>query len=193
MIRIHQKKKPEAEDGGEREICATRLDAEGEDRPKPQRAAKKPQDEQKRPEVLSSAYRILQSGANSRKMLREKLVKKGFSVEEANEAIALCEAQGFLSEKKLFLAHAAYLAEKKRFGRRRIRLELMKKFDHASVNAYFDEALEEIDFEALAKAEAKRCAARGKRYTLSRLSSLGYSSHEIYEALEGLSFEDEEI
>ena len=129
MIRIHQKKKPEAEeDGGEREMRATRLDAEGEDRPKPQRAAKKPRDEQKRPEVLSSAYRILQSGANSRKMLREKLVKKGFSVDEANEAIALCEAQGFLAEKKLFLAHASYLAEKKRFGRRRIRLELMKKF-----------------------------------------------------------------
>lgn len=141
--------------------------------------------------ALSAAYRILQSGANSRKMLRDKLVKKGFSLTEANYAIALCESQGLLSEKRLLLSHTEYLARKKHYGRSRIYRELLKKFDRESVVSYFDEAIAELDFTELAKAEAERVSYRGKRYVLSRLSSLGYSSHEIYEALDGLIFETE--
>lgn len=141
--------------------------------------------------ALSAAYRILQSGANSRKMLRDKLMKKGFSRDSADSAIAFCESQGLLSEKRLLLSHTEYLARKKHYGRSRIRRELLQKFDRQSVDEYFGEAIEEIDFEAYAKEEAARVAHRGKRYVASRLSTLGYSAHEIYESLDGLTFEEE--
>ena len=141
--------------------------------------------------ALSAAYRILQSGANSRKMLRDKLMKKGFSKDEANTAIAFCEKEGLLHEKRLFVAHTEFLARKKHYGKSRIFRELLLKFDRQTVEDYFDEAISEIDFEAYANAEAERSCHRGKRYVQSRLHTLGYSSHEIYEAVDGLSFETE--
>ena len=186
MIRIHQKKKQNDGEGGEQLLRSERLICE---EPDPSTGTS---DEKKRPEALSAAYRILQSGANSRKMLREKLLKKGFSKDEIAFAIETCENQGFLNERRLFLAHTEFLARKKHFGKRRVRMELLKKFDRTSVDAFFDEAIEEIDFLEIAKAEAEKGNHRGKRYVVSRLSTLGFSSHEIYEAVEGLSFEDEE-
>ena len=190
MIRIHNPKKKN-EDGASLEMRSERLSGEA---PTPSEVSSEKNSEksEKRPEVLSAAYRILQSGANSRKMLREKLLKKGFSRDEAAFAITTCEEQGFVNEKRLLLSHAEFLAKKKHFGKRRIRMELLKKFDRASVDAFFDEAIKEIDFLTLAKAEAEKGFSRGRRYVVSRLSLLGYSSHEIYEAVEGLSFEDEE-
>ncbi len=143
--------------------------------------------------ALMAAYRILQSGANSRKMLRDKLFKKGFSSDEAKQAVLLCESQGLFHEKRLFLAHTEYLARKKHYGRSRIRRELLQKFDRQSVEEYFAEAIAEINFGLYAKEEAARVSHRGKRYVVSRLSSLGYSSHEIYEALDGLTFEESDV
>lgn len=141
--------------------------------------------------VLSSAYRILQSGANSRRMLREKLIKKGYGREIASKAVAICEKQGMLFEKRLLLAHTEYLARKKHYGKSRIRLVLLQKFDRESVEEYFDEAIGEIDFAAYAKEEAEKGAHRGKRYLVSRLHTLGYSSSEIYKALDGIPLESE--
>ena len=84
-----------------------------------------------------------------------------------------------------------YLARKKHYGKSRLRLTLLQKFDRESFDEYFSEAIEEIDFLENAKLEAERIASRGKRYVLSRLQALGYSSHEIYEALDGLQLESE--
>lgn len=141
--------------------------------------------------ALSSAYRILQSGANSCKMLRDKLEKKGFSKAEADRVIALCKSQGLLHEKRLFFAYTEQLARKKHYGKSRIRRELLLKFDRQTVDEYFSEAIEEIDFREYAKEEARRVAHRGKRYVISRLNTLGYSSSDIYASLDGLSFETE--
>ena len=185
MIRIHQKKKQNDGEGGEQQFRSERLICE---EPDPSTGTS---DEKKRPEALSAAYRILQRGANSRKMLREKLMKKGFSRSLADEAIAKCELQGLLHEKRLFMAHTEYLARKKHYGKSRLRLTLLQKFDRESFDEYFSEAIEEIDFLENAKIEAERVASRGKRYVLSRLQALGYSSHEIYEALDGLQLESE--
>lgn len=169
--------------------AAERLGGEAEGKAMEESTFEERTSEEKRPAALSLAYRILQSGANSRKMLRDKILKKGFSQSEAEDAIALCEKQGFLNEKRLFFAHCEYLAHKKHFGKRRIRLEMLKKFDRESVEEFFDEATEEIDFSHLATQEAAKCAHRGKRYAVSRLHTLGYTSHEIYEAVS--SFEDD--
>ncbi len=146
--------------------------------------------EEKRDAVLSAALRILQCGANSKKMLRDKLLKKGFSKDDVERAILFCEEQSLLHEQRLFSAHTAYLAEKKHFGKSRLRLELLKKFDRQSFDDFFDEAIAEIDFSHYARIEAEKSARRGKGYVVSRLRTLGFSAHEIYEALETVVFDE---
>ena len=69
-------------------------------------------------------------------------------------------------------------------------MALLQKFDRRAVEEYFDEALEEIDFSVYAREEAEQYCHRGKAYLVRRLHTLGYTSREIYEALEGIVFED---
>ena len=197
MIRIPKNQRKQSDGAAEEMNESLRSQKLFSDRSEDSEASRSEADELSLPEksnenpALSAAYRILQSGANSRKMLRDKLIRKGFSQSDAVKAVALCESQGLLHEKRLFMAHTEYLSRKKHYGKSRIYRELLQKFDRQSVDAFFAEAIEEIDFEANAKEEAERVAHRGKRYTVSRLSALGYTSHEIYEALDGLTFEDE--
>jgi len=146
-------------------------------------------EKEKRSPATSAAFRILQSGANSKKMLRDKLLKKGFSGVECEAAIEECLSLGFVKERELLLTHTLYLANKRHFGKKRIRMELYKKFDRETVEKYFDEALEEIDFQKNAREEALKLLRRGKSYLVRHLALLGYSSHEVYEALKDLPFD----
>ena len=153
------------------------------------KAFKKAEEPSDRAAATSSAFRILQSGANSKKMLREKLLKKGYPKGECEAAIEECVALGFIKDGELLVAHTAFLAKRKHFGKSRIRMELLKKFDRETVEDYFTEAIGEIDFLKNAREEAVKLLHRGKAYLVRRLYLLGYSSSEVYEALKDLPFE----
>lgn len=153
------------------------------------KAYPKAEEPKERAAATSSAFRILQSGANSKKMLREKLLKKGYSKRECEAAIEECVALGFIKDGELLTAHTAFLAQKKHFGKSRIRMELLKKFDRKTVEDHFTEAIVEIDFLKNAREEALKLLHRGKAYLVRRLQLLGYSSSEIYEALKDLTFD----
>lgn len=142
---------------------------------------KKPEDE-----AFRAALRILSSGANSSRMLREKLCRKGFSKEDAAAAVERADDAGLIGDRRLFFSHAEYLARKKFYGKNRIRLALMQKFDREIVERFFEEAVEELDFASYAVTLAGRYAGRGREYVIGRLQRAGYASSEIRSALQAL-------
>ncbi len=145
--------------------------------------------EEKTPEdeAFRAALRILSAGANSSRMLREKLCRKGFSREDAAAAASRAAEAGLVGDRRLLIAHAEYLARKKFYGKSRIRMELLQKFDRETVERFFEEAVEGIEFAAYATTLAGRYADRGREYVIGRLRRAGYASAEIRGALNELA------
>ncbi len=133
--------------------------------------------------AFAVALRILQAGANSRRMLREKLVKKGFSRIEAEDAVEEAVKAGLLHEKRLFFSHAEFLARRKYYGKSRLRMALLQKFDRETVDAYFEEVTEELDFTVLAKELVMKNANKSREALIGKLKRNGYNGYEIREAL----------
>jgi len=190
MIRIHQNKKQNATKCSQKEIKETENATKSGKIKDSEDTCEK--EISKRTSAASSALRILQSGANSSYMLREKLRRKGYSQEEIEEALREVKDAGLCEDKRLFFAHAEFLATRKFYGKRRVYMELMRKFDRETVDAYFEEALSEIDFSALCSAFAKKNAAKGKDALLAKLMRQGYASCEIRYALSFLASESED-
>lgn len=140
----------------------------------------------------AAALRILQSGANSSMMLREKLRRKGYDVNEIRTTLAELSEAGLLNDCRLLFAHAEFLAARKYYGKRRVYLELLRKFDRPLVDTYFNEAVEEIDFSACCTAFAKKNRGKDKNALAAKLSRQGYAAGEICHALSLLSCEQEE-
>ncbi len=139
-----------------------------------------------RPAALSAVFSLLSAGANSKKMLREKLARKGFSPEESAAAIAEADRLGLIGEKRLLAAYVYRLGTKKYYGPLKIRAEAARKFDRASLDAYLDEAMEELDFDALAKQAAERCLSRGRAYVINKLRALGYDGAGVRKTVHAL-------
>lgn len=133
--------------------------------------------------ALTSALRILQSGANSTRMLREKLVRKGFQKSEIEEAIAEVVKAGYVNDRRLLISHADYLARRKYYGKSRIRMALLQKFDRRTVEAYWEEAVEEIDFLSYAEALVLKNRAKSREVLITKLKRCGYTGEEIRKAL----------
>lgn len=139
-----------------------------------------------RPAALSAVFSLLSAGANSKKMLREKLARKGFSAEESAAAIAEADRLGFIGEKRLLAAYVYRLGTKKLYGPLKIRAEAARKFDRASLDAYLDEAMEELDFDALSRQVAERCLSRGRTYVINKLRYLGYDGGRVRKTIHAL-------
>lgn len=154
---------------------------------RPQKAGKR---EEK--DAFRAALPILSSGANSTRMLRDKLIKKGYSAAEARLAAEEAHEAGLLNDRRLLEAYAYSLATRKYYGKGRIRLILQQKFDRDVVERYFEEALEDIDFYALAVELARRFWPRGREYVIGKLKRAGYSVYEIRRALEALGAQNAE-
>lgn len=190
MIRIHQNKKTKA-------IASENEDAElFETKVKSNRVVREKEtcDETTAPKralASSSALRILQSGANSSHMLREKLRRKGYSEEEIEEALREVTEAGLLDDRRLLFAHAEFLAARKFYGKRRVYMELTRKFGRNLVDACFEEAVEEIDFSSYCLTLAKKNATKGKEALAAKLSRQGYASSEIRLALSVLSEQED--
>lgn len=141
--------------------------------------------ERPRPSAYDAAMRILAAGDNSRRMLAEKLSRKGYPPAQISAALSALEEKGYVSDARLMARYAESLARGKFYGAYRIRLEIARRFDRDSVDRYLAASLAPIDFAANAAAFAKKFAPRGRDYLLRRLHALGYTGPEIRKALSG--------
>lgn len=141
--------------------------------------------ERPRPSAYDAAMRILAVGDNSRRMLAEKLSRKGYPPAQISVALSALEEKGYVSDARLMARYAESLARGKFYGAYRIRLEIARRFDRDSVDRYLAASLAPIDFAANAAAFAKKFAPRGRDYLLRRLHALGYTGPEIRKALSG--------
>ncbi len=185
MIRVHQKQKATQ---SSIEEAIENQNATKSSKVKSREDACEKEQTPKRSSCASAALRILQSGANSSFMLREKLRRKGYAFDEIEDALCEVKDAGLLDDKRLFFAHAEALATRKYYGKRRVYMEVLRKFDRETVDAYFEEALEEVDFSSLCLAFAKKTGAnaKGRDALLAKLSRQGYTSGEIRYALSSL-------
>ncbi len=131
------------------------------------------------------AMALLAISDMSERKLREKLIAKGFSSEDISDAIDELRAQGYISDDRLIENLVSYYAKKKYYGRYRIKLELLSKFDRESVDRAFDTACELIDFRAVAAELAGKEAQKGieREKLIRKLQRLGHDAASIRSAL----------
>lgn len=73
------------------------------------------------------AAKLLSFCDRSEKELREKILKKGYSEEECEEAVAFCREYGYIDDVR-FTAHFVHdSTELRKLGKSRIRMELRRK------------------------------------------------------------------
>lgn len=139
------------------------------------------------------AMALLAISDMSERKLREKLAAKGFSKEEIYEAVEKLKGEGYLSDDRLIENLVNYYSKKKFYGKYRIKLELLSKFDRESVDRAFDNACEVIDFKAVAAQLAQKEAEKGadREKLIRKLQRLGHDTSSIRGALSTISQSEE--
>lgn len=151
-------------------------------------------------EVMAAATNILVFADNTEKNLRNKLERKGFNEEAIDSAVEKLKEAGLINDARLMHSVSEYLADKKLYGRGRIKLELQKKgFDKCLIGEQFDECVSEVDFKenCLKLVRKKRLAekildSKTARSVTAALARYGYGYAEIKYAYTRLLEENEE-
>ena len=150
-------------------------------------------------EVMNAASNILVFADNTEKSLREKLERKGFDPELIDKAVEKMKAAGLVNDARLIKSYSEYLANKKLYGKARIRLELQKKgFDRELINEKLEDSVSEVDFkENCLKMIRKKnlvkkiCDSKTARAVTAALARYGYGYVEIKYAYTRLLEENE--
>ena len=139
----------------------------------------------KKTPAYAKALALLAISDMSERKLREKLLAKGFSADETAEALEELKSDGYLSDDRLIENLASYYARRKYFGKYRIKLELLSRFDRESVYRCLDAVCEHIDFRSLAAECAQKESAKGtdREKLVRKLQRLGHDSSSIRYAL----------
>lgn len=132
------------------------------------------------------AVRILTLRENSEKELRTKLLKK-FSPDAVEYAVKKSEELGFTDDRKFAEDYSEELYERKRYGKARIRSELIKKGIDTSIIEEVLSSLPDSDENIMELLRKKADGAdienpKEKRKIFSFLSRYGYSYSEINDA-----------
>ena len=142
-------------------------------------------------EVLSAASNIIVFADNTENKLREKLVKRGFAEEYVDIALDRLKASGVVNDRRLIFPAAEGLANKKLYGKGRIKLELQKMgFERSLISECFEECTEDIDFKenclklAVKKRLDKKLIDRDRsKNAAASLARYGYGYAEIKYAM----------
>ena len=140
-------------------------------------------------DVKEKALRLLEFRNHSEHELREKLYRFGGESEDIDSAIEFCKEYGFLNDENYAMALARDLSNLKKYGKHRIKAELLK----SGINGEFIEsALCEVEdnSEVLMNLVSKKLKGsferkdteRAIRYFIYR----GYSLSDIKNAIERL-------
>ncbi len=151
-------------------------------------------------EVMAAASNILVFADNTEKNLRDKLIRKGFNEEAIDAAVNKMKEAGLINDARLMQSVSEYLADKKLYGRARIKLELQKKgFDKQLIGENFNECVSDVDFKenCLKLVHKKKLADKIKdsktaRAVTAALARYGYGYAEIKYAYTRLLEENEE-
>lgn len=133
---------------------------------------------------LETAMRIIMFGDNSKKMMRDKLSRKGYSSEIVHLVIDRMVEKGLINEAPLFDSMVHNLAIKKFYGRSRVKQEMLLKFDRESVDAMLDKCLKDVSFHRQANEFAAKNYANGKDRLIRAMKARGYDSRQIMLAIE---------
>lgn len=142
-----------------------------------------------RTEAIRAGLRLLEFAFNTKKALRSKLIRKGFPPESADEAVSFFAENGYIDEAGYAEALVQELAEKKKYGKARIKTELFGKgFESDVIRETLENA--EIDFprHCAMRIEAmggKRIFAepKQKQKAMAALLRYGYSYDDVRNAL----------
>ena len=142
-------------------------------------------------EVLSAASSIIVFADNTENKLREKLLKRGFEKEYVDVAIERLKSAGVVNDERLIFTAVEAIANKKLYGRGRIKLELQKMgFERSLISDCFEECTEDIDFKenclklAVKKRLDKKLIDREKsKNAAAALARYGYGYSEIKYAM----------
>jgi regulatory protein len=151
-------------------------------------------------EVMSAASNILVFADNTEKNLREKLARKGYDKALIDSAVEKLKEAGLINDARLMHSYSEYLADKKLYGKARIKLELQKKgFDRQLIGEQLDECVTDVDFkENCLKLVRKKnlvkkiCDSKTARAVTAALARYGYGYAEIKYAYTRLLEENEE-
>ncbi len=151
-------------------------------------------------EVMSAASNIIVFADNTEKKLREKLVRKGFAEELVDCAIERLKKAGVVNDERLIYSAAESLANKKLYGRGRIKLELQKKgFERSLISEIFEDCIADIDFKenCLKLVKKKKLSSKlldreTSKNATAALARYGYGYAEIKYAYTRLTLENEE-
>lgn len=138
-------------------------------------------------EAYSVALRLMRYSQRSKRTLREALISKGVGKNEAQQTVERLCREGLLNDRLLIYNYCRQLAEKKHFGRIRIKRELYLRFDREDIERYAADALSDIDFEGQAEYLALRYSDKGRDFIIRKLRTQGYEAPQIRAALSWLS------
>jgi regulatory protein len=148
------------------------------------------------PPAFERALRMLERRPHFRREIEQKLGRAGSPPEEIAEALARLAKLGYLDDAAFARGHAAVLAERKGYGRNRIRQELLRRGAPAEVVAEAVAALSgsgegepDADLER-AREAVRRWAKRGSadRAALARhLDRKGFDRRVIFTVLKELA------
>ena len=145
-------------------------------------------------QAIGRGIAMLACGANSERMLGQKLRSKGFSAQLSQRAAAYLSARGYLRE-QADACRVAQQAFAKGWGLRRIVAHLREKGYDAAAVEEAKAALAEEDFEAACAAVARRkcknppADAKEKQKLVAFLMRYGYEGSEIRAAM-GTAWDD---
>lgn len=98
-------------------------------------------------QAIDKGLGLLHYGDHTEKLMTEKLQRRGFSPQACRLAVDYLRNSKYINEREYMKRHMTYLCERKRYGRERIRRELMKKgFSRDAFDAVFEEWSETLDY-----------------------------------------------
>lgn len=132
-----------------------------------------------------AAISLLAYREQTEKELLSKLMEKGFSREDAEEAVAFTVEKQYLSERRYYLRFAEFCGKNKHFGRRRIIQEARRKgFSERTIAAYTDEALQDVDFGESCYEALCQFRHKDRQKLTASLLRRGFSTSDVRHALD---------
>jgi regulatory protein len=142
------------------------------------------------------AYRYLACRSQTRRELRERLQRRGYSIEVIDNVLRALEAEGYVDDHKFALNWARYRLQNKPIGRRRLAWELQKRgVPFESVEEVLREVYSGSNEVTLAEQAARKrlgsndlpCSLRERQRYARYLFSLGFDADTIAAALAAIS------
>ena len=110
--------------------------------------------------ALNSALRILTGRDHSKYELTQKLIRKGFTLEDTERAVAECERLDYINDERTSQVYIRQLSSKG-YGLKRIRLEMSKK-------GLSDDVIQNILAEAISDLDEPKSAEQILRKNIRR-------------------------